>query len=212
MLDLGVGTGRTAYTFAALTRSYVGIDFAPRMIELAREMVEEDERTAFEVGDARDLSRFHGRDLDLVLFSFNGIDNVDHDDRLKVLHEIRRVLAADGVFAFSCHSLASLPFAVDFRLSMLKGFRSGYAHVRRSVRTVIVNRGLDLEAALERGWLMIRDDSGLVQYYVAPREQLRQLDATGFDVDRVLDGAGHVVDPEQPGRDPHLFYICRPRS
>ena len=76
MLDLGVGAGRTAYTFAAITRDYVGLDFAPGMIERARRAVPEDEHTHFAVQDVRDLSPWHGRGFGVVLFSFNGLDAV----------------------------------------------------------------------------------------------------------------------------------------
>ena len=33
VLDLGVGAGRTSYTFAAIAGEYVGVDYAPTMIE-----------------------------------------------------------------------------------------------------------------------------------------------------------------------------------
>ncbi len=56
MLDIGVGGGRTSFTFAAITRSYVGVDYSPRMIDISRRVIGEDERVRFEVCDARDLA------------------------------------------------------------------------------------------------------------------------------------------------------------
>jgi ubiquinone/menaquinone biosynthesis C-methylase UbiE len=42
------------------------------------------------------LSRFPAGWFDFVLFSYNGIDFVDHAGRLQVLKEIARVLASGG--------------------------------------------------------------------------------------------------------------------
>src|SRR5262249_57507217 len=67
-------------------------------------------------GDAFDLS-FLGKDrFDLVLFSFNGIDYVTQDKRLRVLSEVRaRLRGRDSLFLFSSHSLHSYPFAFRLR-------------------------------------------------------------------------------------------------
>jgi hypothetical protein len=53
-------------------------------------------------------------------------------------------------------------------------------------------------------------DFSLVLYYVDPIVQIAQLGDAGFVDVEVWDGSGHRVSPERPGRDPHLFYVCRP--
>jgi ubiquinone/menaquinone biosynthesis C-methylase UbiE len=58
MLNLGVGTGRTSYTFAPIAGSYVGLDYAPRMIDRCWKAVSRNEPppgARFVVGDARGL-------------------------------------------------------------------------------------------------------------------------------------------------------------
>ncbi len=216
MLDIGVGAGRTAYTFAALAGRYVGVDFSPAMVDRARALVGEDERVSFAVADARDLSRFHGQDFGLVLFSFNGIDGVSQEERLTVLREVRRVVADGGLFAFSAHSLLALPFSSSLRRPSLRNpVRSSYRSVYRSARLALLNRRLDLQAARQRGWVQIRDEAhgfSLVQYYVMPALQIEQLADAGFGEPRIFDMRGREVDPADPGRDPHLFYVCPPRS
>lgn len=205
MLDLGVGAGRTAYTFAALTRSYVGLDISSAMIDHARRLVGEDERTRLVVGDARDLSAFAPGSFDVVLFSFNGLDAVGHTDRLRVLSEVRRVVSEDGLFAFSTHSLLALPLA-------LGPARPSLRSLRRAIGRAAVNRSLDLEAARAQGFALIRDgahDFSVELYYVDPRAQLRQIGEAGFAVVDVLNREGRAVDPAEPGRDAHLFYITR---
>jgi len=51
MLDLGVGSGRTGWTFAPLVRRYVGVDYAPPMVERARRLLGDDPSVTIEVGD-----------------------------------------------------------------------------------------------------------------------------------------------------------------
>ena len=215
MLDLGVGAGRTAYTFSALARRYVGVDFSPRMIEHARRLVPEDTRTSFVVQDVRDLSPWHGHGFGVVLFSFNGIDAIDPVDRGLVLSEVRKVIAADGLFAFSSHSLHALPFEVRPRRPSLRApVSSTYRSVRRALGLVRANRQVDLDRAWERGWTLVRDsahDFSLVLCYVSPAHQVAQLAEAGFPSCEVLDISGRTVDADAPGRDPHLFYIARPR-
>lgn len=214
VLDLGVGAGRTAYTLAALARSYVGVDFSPQMIEHARRRVGEDDRTSFVVRDVRDLSPWHGRNFGLVLFSFNGIDAIEPVDRGLILSEVRRVIADDGLFAFSSHSLHALPFDVKLRAPALHApIRSTYRSIRRTIGLARANRQLDLDAAWEQGWTLVRDDAhdfALVLCYVSPAHQVAELAQAGFGTCEVLDMAGREVDPEAPGSDAHLFYIARP--
>lgn len=220
MLDLGVGAGRTAWTFAPLVRSYVGLDYVPRMIELARDTVGEDESTRFVIGDARDLSDFADASFDLVMFSFNGIDSVDHEDRLRILSEVRRVLSDGGLFFFSTHSLRALPWRrpelilprprhpVSSTLAAVASLQTT-ARLRRS------NRELDRDAIRRNGWAMVWDaghDFQVRVYYVMPEHQLEQLTAAGFEAEEVLDMAGRALDlkePRSPGHDLWLHYLCR---
>ncbi|MDB5523260.1 MAG: ubiquinone/menaquinone biosynthesis protein [Rhizobium sp.] len=97
-LDIGVGGGRTAALLAGNAGSYLGIDYTPEMVELARANHPD---LAFELMDARNLHQIDDRSQDLVVFSYNGIDSVDPQGRLDVLREVNRVLAPGGAFVFS---------------------------------------------------------------------------------------------------------------
>ena len=109
MLDIGVGTGRTVEFFAPLVGSYVGVDYAPQMIDICEtNFGGRWSKARFAVADVRNLSEFEAGSFDLVLFSFNGIDCISHEDRLKALEEIGRVCATDGIFCFSSHNLNGL--------------------------------------------------------------------------------------------------------
>jgi SAM-dependent methyltransferase len=214
MLDLGVGAGRTTAIFAPRVARYVGVDYSAEMIERARARPGLPSVELLAVADARDLARWHGRGFDLVLFSFNGIDYVDVPDRRRILGEVGRCLADDGIFAFGTHSLHGLPLGHRLeRPTVRDPVRPLVRSLRRAVRVARLNRGLDLEAARARGWTRIRDDahgfSIPATTYVDPAYELRELRESGFAVDEVLDASGAPVPPEAPGSDAHLFYVCR---
>jgi SAM-dependent methyltransferase len=101
VLDLGVGAGRTSWLLRLLTDQYVAVDWSAEMVEACRAA-----HPGIDVrqGDARDLAGFSDEQFDLVFFSYNSIDNLDHDDRLRVFDEVGRVLAPSGLFVYSTFS------------------------------------------------------------------------------------------------------------
>lgn len=98
VLDIGVGAGRTTWLVRLLTDDYIAVDYSPGMVEACRAAY-----PGIDVrqGDARDLSEFPSSRFKLVLFSYNGLDNLDRAGRLSVYDEVRRVLRPDGIFAYS---------------------------------------------------------------------------------------------------------------
>lgn len=218
MLDLGVGSGRTGWTFAPLVRRYVGIDYAPPMVQRARRLLGDDPNVTIEVGDARDLGTVDGS-FDFVLFSFNGIDAVGREDRLTILRGVRDKLRPTGHFLFSAHQLGALPLdrhrERDPRLLASPLYRA-YAALddfRHGRRTDRVNSRLDLVAARERGWMIVTrgHDFATEDHYIDPEFQLGQLRECGLEAVAVLDTAGREVELPFAGRDPWLDYLCRPR-
>ncbi len=218
MLDLGVGAGRTGHNFAPLVARYVGVDYSPRMIERARGLLGGRENVELLEGDARDLAGIEGP-FDFALFSFNGIDSVGHEDRLRVLAEVRRLLAPDGYFLFSSHSMGALPLTTRRRRSERfagSHLYEAFARLRdvpygRRVRRL--NAKLDLNAGRERGWIIVPGMGHgfrVHDYYVDPEQQLEQLRRAGFAAETVYDVAGEEVDLPYGGRDPWLDYLCRP--
>jgi SAM-dependent methyltransferase len=97
-LDIGVGGGRTAALIAGNASTYVGIDYTPEMVEIARVNHPD---LDFQLMDARSMDTLDDRSQDVVVFSYNGIDSVDPQGRLAVLREVNRVLAPGGAFVFS---------------------------------------------------------------------------------------------------------------
>ena len=87
VLDIGVGAGRTTAHLAPLARDYLGVDISPHFVESCRQQFGSQGR--FEVADARDLAPLGAGRFDFVLFSFNGLDYLNHEERLQALAGIR---------------------------------------------------------------------------------------------------------------------------
>lgn len=216
MIDVGVGAGRTSYTFGAVAGRYVGVDYSSVMVERARQAVGEDEHCRFMLADVRDLSTVSER-FDVALFSLNGLDTLGHQDRLEALRQLRGVMAADGVLLFSSHSAHWL----RNRFPQYRGPSrpvtpvKAYRRARATVRSLIfagINAQLDLDSIERTGWRQVRDGAHHFQlpiYYVTVREQQRQLRETGWRLMEIWDLNGKEVDPARPGRDWWLHYLCR---
>ncbi|HRK49354.1 MAG TPA: class I SAM-dependent methyltransferase, partial [Pyrinomonadaceae bacterium] len=93
ILDIGVGGGRTTQYLLPRAAEYTGLDYVPEFIERVKKKYQIGN---FIAGDARDLKEFEDESFDFALFSYNGIDAVLHEDRLKILNEINRVLKKGG--------------------------------------------------------------------------------------------------------------------
>jgi SAM-dependent methyltransferase len=195
ILDIGVGSGRTVPLLRALSQEYVAIDYMPEMVEAVRGKFP---FVDVRLGDARELSAFADNSFALVVFSFMGIDAVDHAGRQAVLQEVHRVLRPGGIFWFSTLHKGGPAFrerpwrprwpdqrgggrlhhAVDVWHS-LKGVPRNYINYARNQR-----RRCDGD-----GWAVApfgAHNFGLVVHYISPSQQLEELRQHGFSADTVL--------------------------
>lgn len=194
VLDIGVGGGRTTGHLAPRARSYVGVDYSAGSVERSRARFP---GVAFEHADARDLSRYADDAFDLVMFSFNGIDYVNHAGRLAALGEIRRVLRPGGSFVFSTHNREHTGF-------------DRYPWQTGGLRAALGRRGREAILALPRhlwmnrmrvvtdSYAIVNDDAHrytLMTYYIAPADQRVQLERAGFGAVTVYTVDGDVLEP-----------------
>lgn len=201
MLDVGVGGGRTTHHFAPCVATYVGVDYAPPMIAACKAHLSgEMENVTFTVGDARDLSKFDTGAFDFVLFSYNGIDYISHDDRLAALAELRRVCAPSGFVCFSSHNLGAA--SQLFRLRPHQKVNT-YTRVRGLVLQVIFRALNSRHRTLaQSGHAIVRDSIyqfRLATYYVHPSEQLKQLADAGFSYVELYALDGQQIEPADAG-------------
>jgi SAM-dependent methyltransferase len=216
MLDLGVGAGRTSFTFAAICRDYVGLDPLDEMLELCRSRVGETECVRFVRGDARDLSPFAATGFDLILFSGNGIDALNHDERRIVLRQVAAVLRPGGLLFFSVHNLRCYPLVPPpIPFDVHDPLRSLYHMVQRSRfvrRLKRVAGAVDLSTARARGWDSLRDgahDFRILNFYIDPELQARELQEEGFVIEATLDNSGALVDVGAIRSSPNVWFCCR---
>jgi SAM-dependent methyltransferase len=107
VLDLGVGGGRTTGLLEPDARSYVGVDLSGGMLDLARRR---HPHVDLRLGDAADLAGLPDAAYDLVVFSFNGLDALDHAGRGAALAAMARVVRPDGRVLFSSLNLDGVSY------------------------------------------------------------------------------------------------------
>jgi SAM-dependent methyltransferase len=209
VLDLGVGTGRTVPLLEWLTDDYVALDYLPSMVEAARARFP---GRRIEVGDARDLTRFPDARFELVSFSFNGIDAVDHHDRGRVLDEVRRVLRPGGSFVFSTLLLEGPAYRMrPWRLDVGRPHQAwgGALDAAKQLATLPVTTAhwarLRGSTVLGDGWAiapLCAHRYRVLAHYTSLARELAELEAHGFAPSpRVLS----CVDGRDCGPgDPHL--------
>lgn len=217
MLDIGIGHGRTSLVFGPLANTYVGIDYAPRMVAIARFATSDYPHLRLETRDARDLTAFSEAAFDVVLFSFNGLDYVSYTDRHAVLAQIRRVMAPRGLFVFSSHSLGALPFSrspLTMRGQSLPRVTLGLVRTLVEARRVsVANRNLALDIGLRRGWVVTRDVRSMLKLetcFIAPWRQVADLGEAGFEVEAMYSHDAVQLAPDEAAAQPWVYYWCRP--
>jgi ubiquinone/menaquinone biosynthesis C-methylase UbiE len=217
MLDMGVGGGRTTKYFAPFAGSYIGADYAPSMINSCIKRY--GDKYSFIVCDARDMKCFNNDMFDFVLFSYNGIDSFSHEDRVKALKEIRRVLKRDGILFFSSHNLDWSGLTDIFRLRKkeVKGIGNYAKNIYKVIRLNLLNRSFDMDGHIKklrrngRGHIYDNSLNGKAGvYYITRPEQIKQLQSSGF-YDISVYGRDGTKDPGKASTDMDgwVYYFCR---
>jgi SAM-dependent methyltransferase len=160
------------------------------------------------VMDARDLSPFAAGRFDMVVFSYNGIDYVDHPDRLTILGQIHRVLRTGGMFVFSAHRLGvDVPAAAD-----LDNLKLSLNPARTAQSVVRYVQGIRNASRVKPGerreadYALLNDAAQqyqLLTYYISPRAQKRQLEAIGFHDIRAFAQSGEEIGMASPALPEH---------
>jgi hypothetical protein len=124
----------------------------------------------------------------------------------------------EGRLLLSSHSLNALP--LDTRSRRTSRRRRSWAYrayatvddLRLRRRLTGINRGLDLDAARRRGCAVIEGGghAGVVECYVGPEFQVRQLHEAGFEPVAIFGRDGRDVELPYGGRDPWSDYFCKP--
>jgi SAM-dependent methyltransferase len=160
------------------------------------------------VADARNLSGYASSVFDVVLFSYNGIDYISPEDRLRALREMVRVTATGGTIAFSSHNLrCAIPKVFDFNRE--DGIRYGVRRTLTRLRFESANPTLRWTRH-RKDAMWVRDPAhgfGLQTLYVDPAAQVRQIEALGLTDVTLYGQDGQIVKGETTS--PGVYYSAR---
>lgn len=215
ILDLGVGAGRTTPVLLQISADYTGIDYVPEMVEQCRARFPQ---VNYAHADARSMPQFADRSFDLIVFACNGVSMVDHAGRLAILKEVRRLLAADGVFIFSTYNRNSAEHDRWFEPPPFK-LSANPVRLAKNMARFAVNlaRGLDNRLRYQRHEVRteeysIRNDRchhyATMLYYISMPQQFMQLQHVGFPRTPAVYGHSGQLAPADT-RDDSLTYVVR---
>jgi ubiquinone/menaquinone biosynthesis C-methylase UbiE len=223
MLDIGIGGGRTTCHFAELVQEYVGLDFDKRMLQACKQRFPNtSEKIFFHYGDVRSMNFFQDQYFDFILFSFNGIDYLSHEDRMIALKEIKRVGKKESYFLFSTHNLNCIDTLFTIRLSkdpfilsreLYKNFIlrivNGRVSKMKAQTYTMIYDGI-YRKKLTWLFLSIWKHMGYF-YYSKPEEQIRQLEEVGFKVANIYTQSGEEITDRaqlETITDYWIHYLC----
>lgn len=211
-LDLGVGAGRTTGYLLPYAQDYLGIDIAPQMLAHARKA---HPTAAFREFDMLELDRLDAGSWDYVLGSYCAFDVFEPAQRTACLASIQRLMPSGGMFVFSAHNLGWSDAGQSPQLS----WSNNPITLARNLRQHLISKRNFARMAShelvspERA--MLRDRAHLwqsVYHFVRMEEQVRELDALGFDTLELLGQDGRALKlGDSTSADSLLHYRCRRR-
>ncbi|MFN2501634.1 MAG: class I SAM-dependent methyltransferase [Pyrinomonadaceae bacterium] len=206
ILDLGVGGGRTTKYLLQLSDDYTGVDY---VAEYAAETAKKYPEANILCGDAADLQVLQANTFDFVLFSFNGIDAISHEHRLRALKEVHRVLKPGGMFMFSSHNrdykyFKKMPWQRKPHFSV--GYLTFFLHCLFYLPNHLRMRKHQVFAG---DHAIVNDGDhrfSLLLYYINIDKQVEQLAKAGFSDVEAYDMSGQIVKSDTASH--WIYYLA----
>lgn len=158
-IDMGCGTGTNVITLTKAGWKVIGVDFAPRAINLAKQKIKQaDVQAELIVGDVTNLHGITGPfDFALDLGCFHGLSKAERE---KYLKQLDRLLASNGfwlLYAFlapgtprSGHGLDEAEISLMSSRYNLVSRRDGFDKRERQSAWLLFQKSLPAQAALAR--------------------------------------------------------------
>jgi SAM-dependent methyltransferase len=216
ILDIGIGAGRTIPLMESISSDYVGVDYTPALLQRALERFPQAD---LRLMDARDMSSLPSNHFALAMFSYNGIDSVEYEDRVRILSEMARVVRPGGYLLFSSHNLHG-PGYGETVWKLLPRFTLN--PIRLGWRTLRSLRVLPI--GLYNYWRHSRNNFnyggyatavgaahnfGIVIVYMTLAEQRRQLGRLGLDLEIVFGSSdAQPILPDGDSDEWWLHYVA----
>lgn len=185
VLDIGIGTGRTTAHFAPLAQEYVGVDYAESMVVASNKMFSHiGPHVKIRLGDVRSMPEFESGYFDFVMFSYNGLDSISHEERIQALREMKRVGKKGGYLFFSSHNLQYINTMYKWRKKESRSL--AYRFYR--LANLLYHNGLPGKYE-HLDYAIIRDDVHrfrMSHYYAKPSLVMSQLKDLGLRNIRVF--------------------------
>jgi len=193
ILDIGVGGGRTTPFLLEMSKDYTAIDYSPSMVKVFKKKYP---NLNIRQCDARNLDIFINEKFDFIFFSFNGIDYVDHNDRLLILKEIFKVLNKNGYFLFSSHNRNVKSFN-NYTLKL--NLSIPHLSPKKIFSYFLAKRNRRRNKTLEKQtneYAIINDPGhtySLMTYFISINYQIIQLESVGFSKIKVFNKLGREI-------------------
>ncbi len=207
ILDIGIGGGRTTRYLSQISNDYIGVDY---VAEFAEETSKKYPDAQILCGDARNLKDFADETFDFVLFSYNGLDAISSEDRLKALKEIYRTLKKGGIFMFSSHNrnykyFNRLPWRrkIEYDLSFVRFFMYCLYHLPKHLKMKKYEICTD-------DFAIVNDPDhrySMLIYYICIEKQVKQLANIGFFDVEAYDFEGRLVDHDLSSN--WIYYLAK---
>ncbi|MDB5337988.1 MAG: hypothetical protein JWN70_3607 [Planctomycetaceae bacterium] len=210
VLDLGCGAGRLATYLRPLVEKYVGLDVSAHMVKYCQQAFP---TLDFVQGDMRSLTPFDDGAFDTVFAVANLFDAVTHEERRRVLAEVRRVLAPGGLLIFSAHNRNYAHAGTGPKLKFSRNPISQLRLLMEYWRASANHQRIKAFHRFEPEYALLNDSGNCyhtLHYYIERDVQTRQLVSAGFEPIECLGDWGETLGANS--RDdayPSILYVAR---
>jgi len=147
------------------------------------------------------------------LFAYNGLDSVCHEDRLRGLREIHRVLRQDGLFVFSAHNKNHRNAISSPKMAFTLAPYTQYRNLIDFVRSTYNHLRKRKHQQFNGEYSIINDKAhyyAMLTYYIDKENQISQLRETGFETIEMYDTCGNILNIDSDDRNSAwIYYVTR---